>query len=276
MSPRALVVVPTYNERETLPEVIERILSAPVDVDVLIVDDGSPDGTGALADEYAARSERVCVLHRPGKAGLGAAYRAGLGWGLAQGYDVLVEMDADLSHDPAQLPALLAAADRSDLVVGSRYVPGGRIENWPRRRLALSAGGNRYVRAVTGMPVHDATSGYRAFRAPVLEAIGLAGLRSDGYAFQLETALLTWRGGFRIEEVPITFVERRAGASKISRAIVVEAVWRVLAWGLRGPRRAGRRHPASIASAHRAPGAGSARADGGVGSGRVEGDRADR
>ncbi|MBW3658881.1 MAG: polyprenol monophosphomannose synthase [Actinobacteria bacterium] len=243
---RVLVVVPTYNERETLPEVIARTLAAPVDVDLLIVDDGSPDGTGELADEAAARDERISVLHRPGKGGLGAAYRAGLGWGLERGYDVLVEMDADLSHDPGQLPALVAATERSDLVIGSRYVPGGHIENWPRRRLALSAGGNRYVRMVTGMPVRDATSGYRAYRAPVLEAIGLADLRSDGYSFQLETALLTWREGFLVEEVPITFVERRAGASKISRGIVVEAVWRVLLWGLRGPRRAGRRHPGSV------------------------------
>lgn len=255
---RVLVVVPTYNERETLPEVIERTLAAPVDVDLLIVDDGSPDGTGAVADERAAASDRISVLHRPAKAGLGGAYRAGLGWGLEHGYDILVEMDADLSHDPGQLPDILVAAERSDLVIGSRYVPGGRIENWPRRRMALSAGGNRYVRAVTGMPVRDATSGYRAFRAPVLEAIGLAGLRSDGYSFQLETALLTWRAGFRIEEVPITFVERRAGASKISRGIVVEAVWRVLWWGLRGPRRGGPAHPASIAAAGTGPGRGSA------------------
>ncbi|MBW3619772.1 MAG: polyprenol monophosphomannose synthase [Actinobacteria bacterium] len=249
MTARALVVVPTYNERETLPEVIARVLAVPADVDLLIVDDGSPDGTGAIADEHAERSERVSVLHRPAKAGLGPAYRAGLAWGVARGYGILVEMDADLSHDPGQLPALLAAAERSDLVIGSRYVPGGRIENWPRRRLLLSAGGNAYVRLVTGMPVRDATSGYRAFRSPVLDGIGLADLRSDGYAFQLETALRTWRAGFVIEEVPITFVERRAGASKISRAIVVEAVWRVLGWGLRGPRRAGRRHPASVTAA---------------------------
>jgi dolichol-phosphate mannosyltransferase len=253
---RALVVVPTYNERETLREVLDRALAAPVDVDVLVVDDGSPDGTGRLADEYAAGSERISVLHRPGKGGLGAAYRAGLGWGIERGYDVLVEMDADLSHDPGQLPELLAAAERADLVIGSRYVPGGRIENWPRRRLALSSGGNRYVRLVTGMPVRDATSGYRAYRRAVLEAIGLQELRSEGYSFQLETALLTWRAGFRLEEVPITFVERRAGASKISRAIVVEAVWRVLLWGLRGPRRAGRHHPASVAASGPAPGVG--------------------
>jgi hypothetical protein len=160
-------------------------------------------------------------------------------------------MDADLSHDPGQLPDLVAAAAHADLVIGSRYVPGGRIRNWPRRRLALSAGGNRYVQWVTGVPVRDATSGFRAFRREVLVAIGLAELRSDGYSFQLETALLTWRAGFAIDEVPITFVERRAGASKISRAIVVEALWRVLVWGLAGPRGPRSAHPASVREARR-------------------------
>ena len=243
-----LVVIPTYNERETLPEVVARALAAPVDVDVLVVDDGSPDGTGRLADGLAEEHAAVHVLHRPRKQGLGPAYRAGLGWGLDRGYDVLVEMDADLSHDPGQLPDLIAAAEGADLVIGSRYVPGGGVENWPWHRRFLSAGGNRYVRAVTGMPVRDATSGYRAFRRPVLEAIALRELRSDGYSFQLETALRTWRSGFRIREVPITFVERRAGASKISRSIVVEALWRVLVWGLTGPRGASARHPASVAN----------------------------
>ena len=243
---RTLVVIPTYNERATLPEVAARALAAPVDVDLLIVDDGSPDGTGALADELAEEHPEVHVLHRPGKQGLGPAYRAGLGWGLERGYDLLVEMDADLSHDPGQLPDLVTAAGEADLVIGSRYVPGGGVENWPWHRRFLSAGGNRYVRLVTGMPVRDATSGYRAFRRPVLEAIGLAGLRSDGYSFQLETALRTWREGFVIREVPITFVERRAGASKISRSIVLEALWRVLVWGLTGSRSAGRRHPSSV------------------------------
>lgn len=251
MIERALVVVPTYNEATTLPEVVTRALAAPVDIDVLIVDDASPDGTGQLADDLAAAHPEVHVLHRARKQGLGPAYRAGLGWGMERGYDVLVEMDADLSHDPAQLADLVAEAAHADLVIGSRYVPGGRIHNWPRHRLALSAGGNRYVQLVTGIPVRDATSGFRAFRRDVLIAIGLSELRSDGYAFQLETALQTWRAGFAIAEVPITFVERRAGASKISRAIVLEALWRVLLWGIKGPRGGGTVHPASVRASHR-------------------------
>ncbi|MFP5308510.1 MAG: polyprenol monophosphomannose synthase [Actinomycetes bacterium] len=243
---RTLVVVPTYDERATIREVVARTLAADVDVDLLVVDDASPDGTGEVADELAGLHPEVHVLHRSGKEGLGPAYRAGLGWGLERGYDVLVEMDADLSHDPLQLPELVAATAGADLVIGSRYVPGGRIENWPVHRLALSAGGNLYVRTVTGLPVRDATSGFRAFRRCVLEDIGLLDLRSDGYSFQLETALLTWRAGYAIGEVPITFVERTAGASKISRAIVLEALWRVLQWGLRGPRSAGPTHPRSV------------------------------
>lgn len=241
-----LVVIPTYDERATLPEVLARILAAPVSVDVLVVDDDSPDGTGQLAETMAAERSEINVLHRPQKQGLGPAYRAGLGWGLARGYDVLVEMDADLSHDPGQLPELLAAIGDADVVIGSRYVSGGGVVNWPWYRRALSAGGNRYVQLVTGIPVRDATSGYRAFRAAVLEEIGLPHLRSDGYSFQLETVLRSWRQGFRIREVPITFVERRAGASKISRAIVFEALWRVLLWGLRGPRRGGEPHRRSV------------------------------
>lgn len=246
----ALAVIPTYNERATLPEVLTRVLHTPGDLHVLVVDDNSPDGTGEIADEFAATNDRVHVLHRPGKSGLGPAYRAGLGWGLEQGYDVLIEMDADLSHDPGHLPELVAATAHADLVLGSRYVPGGGTENWPWHRRALSSGGNRYVRAVTGMPVRDATSGFRAFRRAVLEEIHLADLASDGYSFQLETVLLAWRAGFEIDEVPITFVERRAGASKISRSIILEALWRVLVWGRRGPRRAGTRHPRSVVAAH--------------------------
>lgn len=241
-----LVVIPTYNERETIGTVVERVLHG-TDVDILIVDDGSPDGTGAIADALSAGSERVSVIHRESKGGLGSAYRAGLGRGLDQGYDILVEMDADLSHLPEQLPDLLAATHNADLVVGSRYVPGGEVENWPWHRRALSKGGNRYVQAVTGIPVRDATSGFRAYRREVLEEIGLASLRSEGYSFQLETALRTWWDGFRITEVPIRFVERRHGASKISRAIVVEALWRVLSWGLTHRRGATNPHPRSVA-----------------------------
>lgn len=241
-----LVVIPTYNERITLPEVVARVRSAPVSVDVLIVDDNSPDGTGKLADDLAEQHAEVHVLHRSQKSGLGPAYRAGLGWGLDRGYEVLIEMDADLSHDPGHLTAMLQALGQADLVIGSRYVPGGGTENWPWHRRLLSWGGNRYVQFVTGIPVRDATSGYRAFRRPVLEEIGLRDLRSDGYSFQLETVLAAWRRGFEVDEVPITFVERRAGASKISRAIVAEALWRVLLWGLRGPRRASARNPRSV------------------------------
>ena len=231
---RALVVVPTYNEASSLADVVARALAVEADryaLHVLVVDDGSPDGTGRLADALAASDERVHVLHRPSKGGLGPAYRAGLGWGLARGYDALCEMDADGSHDPADLARLLQALEGADLVIGSRYVPGGAMRDWPRRRMALSSGGNRYVQLVTGMPVADATSGFRVFRRPVLEALRLETVRSDGYSFQLEMVLRTWRAGFRVVEVPITFVERRAGASKISRAIVAEAVWRVATWG---------------------------------------------
>jgi dolichol-phosphate mannosyltransferase len=241
-----LVVIPTYNEHLTLPEVVARVLAAPVHADVLVVDDASPDGTGRIADDIAAREPRVHVLHRPAKQGLGPAYRAGLGWGLDAGYDILVEMDADLSHDPGHLPELVAATDKADLVLGSRYVPGGGTRNWPWHRRVLSAGGNRYVRMVTGVDARDGTSGYRAFRRAVLEEIRVGELRSDGYSFQLETLLRTWRAGFVIDEVPITFVERRAGTSKISRAIVFEALWRVLRWGAAGPRRPAGRHPRSV------------------------------
>lgn len=242
----SLVVIPTYNEHLTLPEVVARVLAAPVDVDVLVVDDASPDGTGRIADGLAARDPRVHVLHREAKQGLGPAYRAGLGWGLERGYEVLIEMDADLSHDPGHLPELVAGTRQADLVLGSRYVPGGGTRNWPWHRRALSAGGNRYVRLVTGVDVRDGTSGYRAFRRAVLEEIDLQALRSDGYSFQLETLLRAWRAGFVVDEVPITFVERRAGTSKISRAIVLEALWRVLRWGLAGPRQPSRRHPRSV------------------------------
>jgi dolichol-phosphate mannosyltransferase len=244
-APRTLVVLPTYEERGTLAEVVHGVRRLAGHPEVLVVDDGSPDGTGELADELAAADPGVAVLHRPGKSGLGPAYRAGLRQGLELGYDVLVEMDADLSHDPDELPQLLAALEDADLVIGSRYVEGGRVERWPTHRLALSTGGNRYVRAVTGLPVHDATSGYRAFRRAVLETIGIGSLRSDGYAFQVETALRAWRAGFAVTEVPIRFVERREGASKLSRRVVLEAAWRV-PWWARGPRRPPAPHPASV------------------------------
>ena len=254
---RALVVVPTYNEAASLPRVVERLRAAAAtaedEIDLLIVDDNSPDGTGQVADDLAAQSEGIDVLHRAGKAGLGSAYRAGFAWGLERGYDALCEMDADLSHDPADVPRLLAALRGADLVIGSRYVPGGGVVDWPWHRRALSKGGNRYVQTMTGMPVQDATAGFRAFRASVLTALDLSTVRSDGYSFQLEMALRTWRLGFRVMEVPITFVERTEGASKISRAIVVEALWRVMQWGLQGPRRSAGVHPASVAASQTTP-----------------------
>lgn len=245
---RPLVVIPTYNERDTLPVLVDLLLTGPVAVDILVVDDNSPDGTGTWARERARSSAHVDVLHRPGKQGLGAAYRAGLGWGLDRGYQLLVEMDADLSHDPAHLPEMLAAAQHADLVIGSRYVPGGGTSNWPWHRRMLSAGGNTYVRLWTGLPLRDATAGFRVFRAPVLEAIGLQSLDSDGYSFQVETALAAHRVGFRIVEVPIMFAERTVGASKMSRRIVAEAMGKVVSWGLRGPRAPEGVHPQSIAA----------------------------
>lgn len=229
---RTLVVVPTYDERANIDELVTRTLAVS-GVDLLVVDDRSPDGTGQRADALAAGEPRMRVLHRPRKSGLGSAYRAGLGLGLDEGYDALVEMDADLSHDPAVLTDLLGALQQHDLAIGSRYVPGGGVANWPWHRRLLSAGGNLYVRMLTGIPVRDATSGFRAYRAEVLRAIRLEQLRSDGYSFQLETALKTWQAGFVTTEVPITFVERVAGASKISRSIVVEAMLRVLVWAFR-------------------------------------------
>lgn len=246
--PRTLVVIPTYNEIENLEQVVREVLARPVGVDLMVVDDGSPDGTGQLADRLAADEPRLRVQHRTSKSGLGSAYRLGLGIGMDEGYDVLVEMDADLSHDPMSLDALIRATSNHDLVLGSRYVPGGGVVNWPWHRRALSAGGNKYVQLATGLPLHDATSGFRAFRRDVLEAIAVRDLRSEGYSFQLETALATWRAGFRVGEVPIIFTERRAGASKISRSIVIEALWRVLFWGLRGPRNPTTVHTRSVAA----------------------------
>lgn len=241
-----LVILPTYNERETLEEVVRGLLVASPFVDILIVDDSSPDGTGEIANRLSAQHSRVRVLHRPTKGGLGSAYRSGFRWGLDRGYDLLVEMDADLSHDPSALPQLLAATSWADLVVGSRYVAGGSTQGWPWHRRALSRGGNRYVQLVSGVPVHDATSGYRAFRREVLEELDVDSLRSEGYSFQLETVLHAWREGFTIAELPITFVERRSGASKISRAIIFEALWRVFVWSCTGPRRAAPVHKRSV------------------------------
>jgi dolichol-phosphate mannosyltransferase len=230
---RVLVVIPTYNERENLPGVLDRTLAAVPTAHVLVVDDASPDGTGKIADERAAADERVHVLHRPGKAGLGAAYVAGFAWALERDYDAVVEMDADGSHAPEQLPELLAALERADLVLGSRWVPGGSVVDWPRRRELLSRGGNAYTRLMLGLPVRDATGGYRVFRRAVLAGLDLDDVASQGYCFQVDLVWRAWQAGFTVTEVPIRFVERVAGASKMNRAIVSEALWRVTVWGMR-------------------------------------------
>jgi glycosyltransferase involved in cell wall biosynthesis len=246
---RALVVIPTFNEAGSIEEVVGRVVAADPRVDVLVVDDSSPDGTGKLVGELAATEPRVRLLERPAKQGLGAAYRAGFAWGLGRGYEALVEMDADLSHPPERLPALLDGLGRADLVIGSRYVAGGRTENWSRVREAISRGGNLYVRVALGVPIHDCTAGYRAYRREVLEALPVGAVQSNGYCFQVEMAHRAWREGFRVAEVPITFTERTAGVSKMSRRIVAEALWRVTVWALTGGRRRARsHHPASVAA----------------------------
>ena len=228
---RVLVIVPTYNEIDNIEPITARVLEAVPNADVLIVDDGSPDGTGKRADEIAADDARIQVLHRTEKNGLGAAYIAGFDWGLAQGYDVLVEMDADGSHAPEQLPELLEALEHADLVLGSRWVPGGTVVNWPRRREVLSRGGNLYTRIALGIDLRDATGGYRAFRRAVLETIDYKAVASQGYCFQVDLAWRATKAGFRVTEVPITFAERERGESKMSGAIVREALWRVTVWG---------------------------------------------
>ncbi len=227
---RALVVIPTYNEIATLQRAVMRVLAADRRASVLVVDDGSPDGTGDLADELARAVPRVHAQHRSGKLGLGSAYRDGFTWGLAQGFDVVCEMDADLSHPADALPALLDALDTADVAIRSRYVPGGSVVGWPMSRHLLSRGGNRYVRTLTGVPVRDATAGFRAYRRSVIETLDMATLTTDGYAFQLEMTLRAWQAGFRLAEVPIRFVERQEGASKMSRAIVAEAMLHVARW----------------------------------------------
>ncbi|MGZ6792516.1 MAG: polyprenol monophosphomannose synthase [Mycobacteriales bacterium] len=230
------MIVPTYNEKDNLAVIAGRLHAAVPTAELLVVDDNSPDGTGALADDLAAREDWVHVLHRTGKEGLGAAYVAGFTWAGEQGYDVVVEMDADGSHAPEQLPRLLAALEHADLVLGSRWVAGGEVVNWPRSREVLSRGGNAYTRLVLGLPLKDATGGYRAYRRPVLDEVLARGVASQGYCFQVDLAWQIWKGGYRVVEVPITFVERERGESKMSRAIVGEALWRVTVWGFQSRR----------------------------------------
>ena len=229
---RAVVIVPTYNEREALPVTLARLRATVPAVDVLVVDDGSPDGTGDLADKIAVDDAAVHVLHRASKLGLGQAYIAGFRWALAREYDVIVEMDADGSHRAQDLPRLLAALTTADLVLGSRWVPGGTVVNWPRHRQLLSRGGNTYTRIMLGLPLHDATGGFRAYRAPVLAGLDLTAIASQGYCFQVDMARRVLDAGGRVFEVPITFVEREQGTSKMSREIVIEALTRVTVWGV--------------------------------------------
>jgi dolichol-phosphate mannosyltransferase len=231
---RPLVVLPTYNEVENIADVLGRIRQALPDAHVLVVDDGSPDGTAARAEALGTELGSIEVLRRPGKSGLGSAYRDGFRWGMTAGHDVLIEMDADLSHDPASLPALVAAvAEGADLAIGSRYVPGGSIPNWAWHRRALSKWGNRYASFVLGLRVHDATAGFRAYRADRLAEIDLDHVRADGYAFQIEMAYRVTRRGGRIVEVPISFADRIRGTSKMSGRIVVEALVLVTGWAVR-------------------------------------------
>lgn len=235
-SENTLVVIPTFNERENLPGVIERLRSAEPDVDVLVVDDSSPDGTGDVADELAAADPagRVHVLHREGKGGLWGAYRAGFAWGLERDYKVLCEMDADGSHAPEQLRRLLDAVDAgADLVIGSRYVPGGSTVNWPASRKILSRGGNLYISALLGTGISDITAGYRAFRRDVLETLDLEGIGKEAYLFQTEIGWKAVQDGFHVVEVPITFTEREYGESKMSGSFISDSLTAVTKWGVK-------------------------------------------
>lgn len=234
---RVAVLIPTYNERENLPLIVARVRECVPDVDVVVLDDNSPDGTGQVADELAAADPKVTVIHRQGKEGLGAAYLAGFRWALDQGYDAVVEMDADGSHRPEDLPAMLEAAKDADLVIGSRYVRGGTVVNWPLSRKAISMGGNLYIRAILGMSVNDATAGYRVYRAGTLRRIGLDDVESAGYVFQTDLTVRTVRAGLRVVEVPITFVEREIGESKMDGDVVKESMRRITGWGLEHRRR---------------------------------------
>jgi dolichol-phosphate mannosyltransferase len=229
---RLLVVVPTFNEAATVRKVVERVRSAVPAAEVLVVDDASPDGTGEIADGLAELDSHVHVLHRTRKDGLGRAYVAGFRWGLERDFDTLVEMDADGSHQPEQLPRLLAVLPDADLVLGSRYVDGGQVVDWPWHRELLSRGGNLYTRIALGIPLHDATGGYRAYRASALRRLSLDTVASAGYCFQVDLAWRAVRAGLRVAEVPITFVERTEGTSKMSGAIVREALWQVTRWGI--------------------------------------------
>jgi dolichol-phosphate mannosyltransferase len=231
VSERVLVIIPTYNEAKNLPQIVPAILLQDPRIEILVVDDSSPDGTGRLADEMGAREPRIHCLHRTAKEGLGRAYIAGFRWALQHGFDFIFEMDADFSHDPAFLPRFLEAAREADLVLGSRYKTGVNVINWPVSRLLLSLGANAYARWITGLPLTDSTGGFKCFRRAVLQAIDLDAVRSNGYAFQIEMSFRAWKKGFRITEVPIIFHDRVEGQSKMNKRIVREAIWMV--WWLR-------------------------------------------
>ncbi|MCI0597165.1 MAG: polyprenol monophosphomannose synthase [candidate division Zixibacteria bacterium] len=228
---KALVIIPTYNEKENIEKIVPAVLAADLSISVLVVDDNSPDGTGRIADRMAAANNRIFVLHREMKNGLGQAYLAGFRWGLEKDFDYLFEMDADFSHDPKYLPDFLEAIKEADLVIGSRYISGVNVVNWPMGRLLLSYYANAYSRIVTGLPLRDATGGFKCYRRPVLEGIDLSKVRSNGYSFQIEMSFRAWKKGFRLKEIPIVFIDRREGTSKMSKKIVREAVWMV--WRLR-------------------------------------------
>ncbi|HEY7347461.1 MAG TPA: polyprenol monophosphomannose synthase [Ktedonobacterales bacterium] len=242
---KALIVMPTYNERENITAIVEEILRCAPQVDILIVDDNSPDGTGEMADALHQRFPNVSALHRAGKLGLGTAYIAGFRYALEHGYDLVFEMDADFSHDPRYLPAFLAEAEHADLVIGSRYVPGGGTPNWSPFRRFISGGGNIFARVVLGLPIKDATTGYRCYRRDVLAALDLGAIKSQGYAFQVELAYQTLNHGFRIHELPIIFVDRRVGKSKMSRKIFIEGFVFVLRTRLSRPRKSPQRTTAA-------------------------------
>ncbi len=234
----SLVIVPTYNEKENIAEIIKAVLKLGRGIEMLVIDDNSPDGTGAIVDAMAAVDPRIHVIHRPGKLGLGSAYITGFKWALANtGAKYMFEMDADFSHDPNAIPQFLEAIQSSDLVIGSRYIRGISVVNWPLERLILSYAANKYTHWVTGLPIRDATGGFKCFRREVLEALPLDRIRSDGYSFQIEVNFFCWKKGFRIAEIPILFVDRRVGISKMSKKIVREAAFMI--WRLRfmSPRR---------------------------------------
>jgi len=237
LAEKALVIIPTYNEKENIARIIPAILAQDPSLEVLVVDDGSPDATGAIVDGMAAANPRVHAVHRAGKLGLGTAYIAGFKWALERDYAFIFEMDADFSHSPERIPDFLRAIQTADLVLGSRYLNGQiNVVNWPMSRLFLSYSANIYARAITGLQLFDATGGFKCFRREVLEAIDLDDVRSNGYAFQIEMSFRAWKKGFRLVEIPIVFVDRTQGSSKMSKTIVREAVWmvwRLRWWGIR-------------------------------------------